>query len=328
MMKMKEILEKTGLTERAVRLYVQRGLVTPKAVWKNGRDYLEFSCTDLQRLREIGLLRRMGFSLEQIAQMIRVPQHIPGLLQAHLRQLRESSREVAQAAQLLEPLQEGSYSSLTEFVQRLSQAQFQRELPLRELELRFGEQDGLGEEERQQQEQNSQEQLALQQVRKAKRNWVLAGIGMGLVLLMMIGGVFWYHFTQRGISQSRMLTGVWIEDKYADWEGHEDAPYVALVQVGQIDGSTRTMRLRIHKEDWQLYSGLVWEMRYESCTVELFVPNWKLRKLRDKLGNLSDQMLFDQILQDDALLEEYVRFTRVQPQAYASGNGVHSGHSY
>ena len=48
MMKMKEILEKTGLTERAVRLYVQRGLVTPKAVWKNGRDYLEFSCTDLQ----------------------------------------------------------------------------------------------------------------------------------------------------------------------------------------------------------------------------------------------------------------------------------------
>lgn len=123
-MKMKEILEKTGLTERAVRLYVQRGLVTPKAVWKNGRDYLEFSCTDLQRLREIGLLRRMGFSLEQIAQMIRVPQHIPGLLQAHLRQLRESSREVAQAAQLLEPLQEGSYSSLTEFVQRLTRRSF------------------------------------------------------------------------------------------------------------------------------------------------------------------------------------------------------------
>lgn len=327
-MKMKEILEKSGLTERAVRLYVQRGLLTPKTSWKNGRDYLEFSCADLQRLKEIGLLRRMGFSLEQIAQMIRVPQQIPGLLQVHLRQLRESSREVTRAAELLEPLQESVYSSLSEFVQRLSQAQFQKELPIRELELRFGEQDGLGEEERQQQEEVSQEQLLLQQARKTKRNWILAGTGLGLVVLMLIGGILWYHLTQRGISQSGMLSTVWIEDKYTDGEGREDAPYVALVQVEWEDSSTKSMRLRIDREDWQLYDGLVWEMNYASCTVDMFIPNWKVRELRTRLGNISDAALFTQVLQDDDLREDYVRLTRVQPQAYSSGSGVHSGFPY
>ena len=38
-MKMKEICERSGLTERAVRLYCERGLVHPEKYSERGREY-------------------------------------------------------------------------------------------------------------------------------------------------------------------------------------------------------------------------------------------------------------------------------------------------
>ena len=49
-MKMKEICEKTGLTERAVRLYCERGLLSPDTYTQNEREYLVFSERDEKAL--------------------------------------------------------------------------------------------------------------------------------------------------------------------------------------------------------------------------------------------------------------------------------------
>ena len=72
-MKMKEVCTRTGLTERAVRLYIEKGLLSPQKTWRREREYLDFSEDDLRRLEQIGLLRRYFFSLDEIDGMLGSP---------------------------------------------------------------------------------------------------------------------------------------------------------------------------------------------------------------------------------------------------------------
>lgn len=66
-MKMKAVCEKTGLTDRAVRLYIQEKLIEP-VVTENylGRKTLDFRSEDVQQLLDIAVLRKFGFSIAQI----------------------------------------------------------------------------------------------------------------------------------------------------------------------------------------------------------------------------------------------------------------------
>lgn len=68
-MKMKEVCAATGLTERAVRFYVQEQLVTPQSQRRGGRTWLDFSEADVERLRAIGTLRKAGFTIDEIRSM-------------------------------------------------------------------------------------------------------------------------------------------------------------------------------------------------------------------------------------------------------------------
>lgn len=69
-MKMKEVCAQTGLTERAVRFYVQEKLVVPLTQRRGGRTWLDFSPADVDRLKAISTLRKAGFTLEEIRAMI------------------------------------------------------------------------------------------------------------------------------------------------------------------------------------------------------------------------------------------------------------------
>lgn len=77
-MKMKKTCEATNLTERAIRLYITKGLITPSQ--HNG--LIDFSPADIQHLRDIGCLRQMDFSVEQIGAMIASAADIPAILAA------------------------------------------------------------------------------------------------------------------------------------------------------------------------------------------------------------------------------------------------------
>lgn len=69
-MKMKEVCARTGLTERTVRFYVQEKLVTPLAQRRNGRTWLDFSEADVERLETVAVLRRAGFTLDEIGSLL------------------------------------------------------------------------------------------------------------------------------------------------------------------------------------------------------------------------------------------------------------------
>ena len=68
-MKMKEVCAATGLTERAVRFYVQEQLVSPQSQRRGGRTWLDFSEADVERLRAIATLRKAGFTVDEIRSM-------------------------------------------------------------------------------------------------------------------------------------------------------------------------------------------------------------------------------------------------------------------
>lgn len=69
-MKMKEVIAQTGLTDRAVRLYIENDLVTPCfSQTDSGRKSLDFSAMDVEALKKIATLRKAGFSIAEIKEL-------------------------------------------------------------------------------------------------------------------------------------------------------------------------------------------------------------------------------------------------------------------
>ena len=66
-LKIKEVIDKTGLTDRAIRLYIEYGLVTPENQKSyTGRNNYNFTQADIDCFEQIAMLRKADFSLEQI----------------------------------------------------------------------------------------------------------------------------------------------------------------------------------------------------------------------------------------------------------------------
>ena len=86
-MKMKEICARTGLTERAVRLYIDKGLLSPITTELNGRVYTEFSESNVRTLETISALRAMRFSLSDIKTMLDDPSAAADIARAHAKTL-------------------------------------------------------------------------------------------------------------------------------------------------------------------------------------------------------------------------------------------------
>lgn len=73
-MKIKAVCESTGLTDRAIRYYIEEGLISP-AYTENylGRKTFDFSHTDVNELKDVAILRKFGFSIAEIREMILCP---------------------------------------------------------------------------------------------------------------------------------------------------------------------------------------------------------------------------------------------------------------
>jgi len=93
-MKIGEVCERTGLTKRAVRFYIESGLIDPEIVTRNFKEYREYSERDEARLRVISELRRAQFSLEQIKTMLDSPGKIGEVLAEYRSELSVRAGEI------------------------------------------------------------------------------------------------------------------------------------------------------------------------------------------------------------------------------------------
>ena len=70
-MKIKDVIERTGLTDRAIRLYIDNGLFTPSIEESfSGRKSINFTEEDIKRLNNIAMLRKAGFSISDIKNIV------------------------------------------------------------------------------------------------------------------------------------------------------------------------------------------------------------------------------------------------------------------
>lgn len=107
-MKMKKACEATGLTERAIRLYLSKNLIAPRQM--NGT--IDFSEEDIQHLKDVAIMRQFGFTIEQISGMIHNPDGIPGIVRYRMDDAQANAAREAEAGSLLSRLDENALDSL------------------------------------------------------------------------------------------------------------------------------------------------------------------------------------------------------------------------
>ena len=94
-MKIKEISQITGLTKKTIRYYEAEGLLNPEKQWVNGREYRNYSQTDVAQLEKIAALRKARFSVEEIRHIESMPDDIPAVFQSYRQRLQHEQRDLS-----------------------------------------------------------------------------------------------------------------------------------------------------------------------------------------------------------------------------------------
>lgn len=103
-MKINEVEALVGITKKNIRFYEEEGLLAPRRNSENGyRDYGE---AEVETLRRIKLLRKLGMPLEEIRQMQSGRHTVGDGMRRHLVTLERERTNLEEAARLCEELKD------------------------------------------------------------------------------------------------------------------------------------------------------------------------------------------------------------------------------
>lgn len=164
LMKMKDVCRKTGLSERTIRFYAEKGLICPSAETINGREYRNYSDQDVAELLVIADLRRAFFSIEEIKTMKSDPSSIGQVLEKY-KQVQTAEMEQKRAVlQALDGV--SSVRDVVELAERLQKVSAGLPLPQIDIKPNFGRMD---------QESREEKDRAYQAYRKRSENQMRRG---------------------------------------------------------------------------------------------------------------------------------------------------------
>ena len=116
-MKIKQLSQETGLTQKTIRYYEAQGLISPQWETKNGKRFRDYSDLDLDDLTHVAALRRAMFTVEEIRSMQEDPDLIPQLLDQYRQRMEALAVEtalLAKASRKLEPEACGDFKALAD----------------------------------------------------------------------------------------------------------------------------------------------------------------------------------------------------------------------
>ncbi|MBE6658264.1 MAG: MerR family transcriptional regulator [Ruminococcaceae bacterium] len=129
-MRMKDMIQRTGLTDRAIRLYIEEGLLDPSAESDyTGRRSFDFSEEDAEKLEIIATLRRAGFSIAEIRDMQSTPDRCTVLLEAHRQTLAGEIRQKQEILDTLSAIPTNRPLTCTEIADRIRTPASQQNIP-------------------------------------------------------------------------------------------------------------------------------------------------------------------------------------------------------
>ena len=120
-MKMKTVCELTGLTDRAVRYYIEEELLAPDYAENYlGRKSFDFSEADIARLQEICVLRKFGFGVAEIREIVTDPTRAGALIAANRARKEKAVASEQEVLEVLRGLDTDKPYTLSELAEALS----------------------------------------------------------------------------------------------------------------------------------------------------------------------------------------------------------------
>ena len=111
-MQIKQAAAQCGLTEKAIRLYEEKGLITPTYTEKNGRQFRDYNEETVARLQTIATLRKSFFSIEQIAEILDHPENIPAVFASYRAELHKQYADLKPLISRAEEIDAASLSDV------------------------------------------------------------------------------------------------------------------------------------------------------------------------------------------------------------------------
>lgn len=144
----KEVCKATGLSVKTLRLYEEKGLIGPARERRNGREYREYTQELVEQLKQIVILRRALFTMDEIKTMQEHPDAIPGIFRDYQAWLEGQERQFHLLRQAAEKISEQDLGSLEGLLSGLENAAEQLPLPAMDVKPNFKRLDQMEEEPR------------------------------------------------------------------------------------------------------------------------------------------------------------------------------------
>lgn len=135
-MKIKEVIEKTGLTDRAIRLYINEGLAAPSIEESySGRKSIEFSAQDVERLINVAMLRKAGFSIPDIKSIVDDKETAKEIVKKFIEQTEQNIEHETEIAEKLKSISLDGEVTLEVICKSLSETVEKNEVPSEDIKL-------------------------------------------------------------------------------------------------------------------------------------------------------------------------------------------------
>ena len=108
-MKIKYVEELVGITRKNIRFYEEQGLLSPGRA-ENG--YREYTAEDVQRLKQIKFLRKLGVPIEEIRKVLTGERDLAQCLRRHLDELERQKADLTEMQSIASGLLEDPSVSL------------------------------------------------------------------------------------------------------------------------------------------------------------------------------------------------------------------------
>ncbi len=177
-MKIKEAAARTNLSEKAIRFYEAKHLITPQTRQLNGRHFREYTEENVRDLLMIAALRRAYFSIGQIQEMLADERRCAAVFEEYRTEQTALYREMTPLVSRLESVDGASITSLEALVKAIDGADEEAPKPR---ELHFHRHEDISDEEK-----NAMYRAFLKhQRRRDRRDAVLSRVGGALKWLLL-----------------------------------------------------------------------------------------------------------------------------------------------
>lgn len=113
-MKINEVEKITGIQDKTIRYYEQEGLLKTK---RNENNYREFCTEDVEKLKQIKLMRSLGITLADIKRYLAKDVSLKDVLQQHIAELQLQMQEIDDRQELCKLMKEKDVPMVSEVVE-------------------------------------------------------------------------------------------------------------------------------------------------------------------------------------------------------------------